>query len=81
MIENVERFCAELQAQALSEPEILEDRSVHGPVTRPDKSVAGPIARAAQTGCSKKSLGKVEAIRPLGAGCIHMVCDGIRTVI
>ena len=40
VIENVERFCAELQAEPVGEPEILEDRSVHCPVTRSDKGVA-----------------------------------------
>ncbi len=48
VIENVERFCAELQAEPVGELEGLEDGSIRCPVSRPDKSVATQIAYATQ---------------------------------
>ena len=81
VIENVERFCAELQTEPVGKLEVLEDGSIHCPVSGPHKSVATQIAHATQAGCSKESVRKIESVGPLGVRRIHMVRDRIRTVI
>ena len=81
MIEDVERFSAELQAEAVRKPEGLEDGSVHCPVSRPHKRVATQIAHATQAGRGKEFVRKIESIGPLGVSRIHMVRNRVRTVI
>ncbi|SRR6266550_6425351 len=81
VIENVERFGAELQAEAVRKPEGLEDGSIHCPVSRPHKRVATQIAHATEAGRSKESVRKIESAGPLGVSRIHMVGNRVRTVI
>ncbi len=81
VIENVEPFCAELQAEPLGKLEGLEDGSVHRPVSRAHKCVATQIADATQAGRGKEFDRKIEAVGPLRVSRIHMVRNRVRTVI
>ena len=81
VVENVERFCAELQTEPVGKLEGLENGSIHRPISGPDKSVAPQIAHAAQTRRTEEAFWKMEAVSPLVVRRIHMVGDRIRTVI
>ena len=65
----------------LGELEVLEDGSVHCPVSRPHKSVPTQVAHATQAGRSEESVGKIESVGPLGVRRIHVVRDCIRAII
>ena len=81
VIENVERFCAELQSEPLGELKALEKGCVEGPVSRAKKGVAAQITYAAQARLGEEADWKIEAVGPLGVRRIHMVPDRVGTVI
>jgi hypothetical protein len=65
VVENIESFSPELQAEPVTETEALENRKVRTPKARADKGVTPQITHAGQTGRREKVVRQVETVSPL----------------